>query len=131
MIIAFTGHRPDKLGSYSFPNPVSRRVCQEIREKLDWIRPSRAITGMAQGVDQWAAQICLTMEIPYVAAIPFVGQEMMWPEDAQKRWRYLLGRAAQVEVISEGSYTAKKMDLRNRWMVDHADLVLAVWDGTA
>lgn len=131
MILAFTGHRPDKLGGYTFPNPTSRAVCQQIREKLDTLRPDRCISGMAQGVDLWAAQICVAMEIPFTAAVPFVGQESVWPEMAQKRWRFLLGRAAEVVVVSEGGYSPAKMQIRNKWMVDHADVLLAVWDGTS
>lgn len=131
MIVAFTGHRPDKLGGYTVPNKISQRVCREIREKLNELKPTRAITGMAQGVDQWAAQICYMMNIPYVAAVPFVGQESIWPEMAQKRWRFLIGRAAEVVVVCEGAYAPIKLQKRNEWMVDHADVVLAVWDGTA
>lgn len=131
MIIAFTGHRPNKLGGYFEPNPVSNRVKRALRAELEKLKPDRAITGMAQGVDQWAATICLLMGIPYVAAVPFVGQEMAWPESAKKRWRYLLGKAAEVVLVSEGFYNPSKMQKRNMWMVDHCDVLLAVWDGTA
>lgn len=131
MIVAFTGHRPNKLGGYRTPNPISRWVNWCLREELEHLKPMRAISGMAQGVDQWAAQICLTMEIPYVAAVPFVGQEIPWPEEAKKRWRFLLGRAAEVVVVCDGEYSPQKMQKRNEWMVDRADVLLAVWDGTA
>lgn len=75
--------------------------------------------------------ICYQEGIPYVAAIPFVGQESKWPEMAQKRWRFLLGKAAEVEVVCKGGYAPEKMQKRNEWMVDHGDVLLAVWDGTA
>lgn len=131
MIVAFTGHRPNKLGGYFEPNPVSVRVKKFLREELEKLNPDRAITGMALGVDHWAAMICLLKGIPYLAAVPFVGQEMAWPESARKRWRYLLGRAAEVVLVSEGAYSPAKMQRRNEWMVDHCDVLLAVWDGTA
>jgi len=131
MIITFTGHRPNKLGGYIEPNPTSRLVRQLIRQQLERMKPDSAISGMAQGVDLWAAEICYVLHIPYTAAVPFVGQEMLWPELAKNRWRYLLGRAANVVVVSEGEYSAKKMQKRNEWMVDNADVLLAVWDGTS
>jgi len=131
MIVAFTGHRPNKLGGYSFPNPVSRWICWRIREELEQLKPTRAISGMAQGVDQWAAMVCINMKIPFTAAVPFVGQESMWPDAAKQRWRFLLGKAAEVVVVCEGNYAAAKMQKRNEWMVDHADVLLAVWDGTS
>lgn len=131
MILAFTGHRPNKLGGYTIPNKTQQWVWERIREELEVLWPDKAITGMAQGVDQWAAQICLIMGIPYVAAIPFVGQESLWPEKAQKDWKFLLQNAAESIVVSEGGYAVEKMQIRNKWMVDHCDVLLAVWDGTA
>lgn len=130
MIIAFTGHRPDKLGGYEMPNPTSRWVCWCIQEELERLKPSSAISGMAQGVDQWAAQICINLKIPFIAAIPFSGQEKLWPELAVRRWRWLLGNAEQIVTVCQGDYSAQKMQKRNEWMVDHCDKLLAVWDGT-
>lgn len=49
MIVAFTGHRPNKLGGYFEPNPVAIRVKKFLREELEKLNPDRAITGMAQG----------------------------------------------------------------------------------
>lgn len=131
MIVAFTGHRPDKLGGYETPNPTQRWVCWCLHDELLALKPDQTITGMAQGVDQWAAAICLNNNIPYIAAIPFVGQESMWPAAAQSRWRYLLGRAVETVVVCEGAYAPAKMQKRNEWMVDHCDVLLAVWDGTS
>ena len=86
---------------------------------------------MAQGVDLWAAQICYERKIPFTAAVPFVGQEKVWPEQARKRWEFLLGRAAKVEIVCKGGYSPEKMQKRNEWMVDRCDVLLAVWDGTS
>lgn len=131
MIVAFTGHRPNKLGGYKVPNPTYRWVYWRIEEELEFLKPSHAISGMAQGVDLWAAKICYDLKIPFTAAVPFVGQEKVWPYQARKRWEFLLGRAAKVEIISKGGYAPEKMQRRNEWMVDHCDKLIAVWDGTA
>ena len=66
MIVAFTGHRPDKLGGYPSPTrphdttPMQRAVVSALRERLVMLprarpgspSPTLAISGMALGVDQ-------------------------------------------------------------------------------
>lgn len=44
-------------------------------------------------------------------------------------YRALRAAAFRVEIVSPGGYAAWKMHERNRWMVDHADHILALWDG--
>ena len=40
--------------------------------------------------------------------------------------------AAQEKIfISSGEYTANKMQVRNKWIVDHCDKLLACYDGTS
>lgn len=130
MIVSFTGHRPNKLGGYNLPNPTYLHVCKQIHKVLREINPDKVISGMALGVDQWAANIALRLGLPLVAAVPFVGQEKAWPEKSQKIFNILLGKASEYHIVSEGDYTAQKMQIRNEWMVDRADTVIAVWDGT-
>lgn len=130
MIVAFTGHRPDKLGGYKVPNDTYIRVCRKIDTLLKELKPEKVITGMALGVDQWAAMIAHKLQIPYLAAIPFEGQEKAWPEASQKTFRLLRKLAAEEVIVSPGGYSADKMQVRNIWMVDNCDVLIAVWDGT-
>lgn len=73
MIVSFTGHRPDKLGGYKLPNPTYLKVCRDINWLLKELNPEKIISGMALGVDQWAAHIAYKLGTPFVAAIPFEG----------------------------------------------------------
>lgn len=130
MIVSFTGHRPSKLGGYNLPNPTYIRVCQQIDKTLRELQPEKVISGMALGVDQWAASIAVKLGIPFIAAVPFAGQETAWPEASQKIFHKLLQQAAEVHIVCEGDYAAYKMQVRNEWMVDRADTVIAIWDGT-
>lgn len=130
MIVAFTGHRPDKLGGYKLPNPTYIKVCKEIDKTLKELKPEKIITGMALGVDQWAANIAHKLNIPYLAAIPFENQECKWPEDSQRIFRILRKLASEEVIVSEGAYAAHKMQVRNEWMVDHCDVLIAIWDGS-
>lgn len=129
MVVAFTGHRPNKLGGYH-PNPLRDFVVSALRKKLEELRPTFAISGMALGVDTWAAELCVELKIPFIAALPFEKQCEAWPEESQRRWYDLLKLAHRVHVVSPGEYAANKMQIRNRWMVDHATDLIAVWDGT-
>lgn len=130
-LVAFTGHRPDKLGGYKLPNPTYMHVCREIEKALIQLKPDKIISGMALGVDQWAANIALKLGIPFIAAVPFLGQEGKWPDSSKKIYKMLLDKAAEIVIVSEGGYAAGKLQARNKWMVDHADIVIAVYNGDA
>jgi uncharacterized phage-like protein YoqJ len=130
MIVAFTGHRPDKLGGYKLPNPTYIKVCRDIDLLLKELNPEKVISGMALGVDQWAANIAYKLGIPFVAAIPFEGQELAWPEASQKTYRVLRKLASEEIIVSSGGYSADKMQVRNIWMVDNCESLIAVWDGS-
>lgn len=128
--VAFTGHRPDKLGGYGLDNPTRDRVLRALLATLRDVRPARALSGMALGVDQWAALCCVHLGIPFEAVIPFKGQEKMWPEASQREYRRILTLAAG-ETYSPciGDVNAD-LQSRNEYMVDHCDVLIAVWDGS-
>lgn len=139
MILAATGHRPDKLGGYGW-SPVSRYVVRRMAQEMRRLQPDEAISGMALGVDQWFAWLCVKMGIPFTAAVPFEGQELRW-RSAQARENYhrLLGHAKQVKIVTHltpelrrsRDLVSKAMKARNNWMVARCDRLLAVWDGSA
>lgn len=129
MIVSFSGHRPDKLGGYKTPNKTYNKVCEQLELVLKQLKPEKAISGMCVGVDQWAAQICIDLKIPFIAAVPFVNQECKWPESSQKTYKQLLSRADEIVIVSEGPYAAYKMQIRNQWMVNKCDTLIAVFNG--
>jgi len=129
LIVAGTGHRPNKLGGYG-PKAFERLLALAT-EVLGELKPTRVISGMALGWDQALAQAAVSLGIPLVAAVPFDGQEAAWPEASQHVYRELLARATEVIVVCPGGYSARSMQRRNEWMVAHSDLLLALWDGTS
>lgn len=91
------------------------------------------ISGMARGVDIWAAEIVLRLRdagepIHLICASPFEGFEKSWPEDWQSRYRSVLGRADVVRYICKG-YNRSCFQIRNEWMVDRSARVIAVYNG--
>ncbi len=129
MIIAFTGHRPDELGGYDESNPMAVKVKAKIKSKLQELKPELVISGMALGVDIWAAEAAIELGIPVEAALPFVGQDAIWPKASKERFQGILQKCKKVTVVNEGGYAAWKMQTRNQYMVDNCDLLIAVWNG--
>lgn len=126
-VVAGTGHRPDKLLGYD-------TACHAVLVSFvaGWLRalaPARVISGMALGFDMALAQAALVVGVPYTAAT-VRGQENRWTP----RWRYLYGvlvSNADSVVQASTSATARGYLARDRWMVDNAGLVLALYRGDA
>jgi uncharacterized phage-like protein YoqJ len=129
LILAGTGHRPDKLGGYGAA--VSARLVDLARAALLKYRPDEVVSGMALGWDTALALAALELGIPLTAAVPFEGQETKWRPEQQELFRAILARATSVVVVSPGGYAVWKMQVRNEWMVDRATGVLALWNGTS
>jgi uncharacterized phage-like protein YoqJ len=129
MIIAGTGHRPNKLGGYSEDN-FKRLVA--IGEK--WLKEfdtTKVISGMALGWDQALAQAAINLNIPLIAAIPFKNQDKVWQYNSKKYYKELLSKAFEINNVSGmDDYKVQYMQRRNEWMVDNCDILLAMFDGT-
>lgn len=131
MILAVTGHRPDKLGGWKVPNPTQLAVMDLMDQALLELMPDFVITGMSLGVDQWMAELCILNEIPFIAAVPFEGQEKVWPPHSQAKYVQLLSRAHETIFVSDPGYASWKLQLRNEWMVNKSDMLLAVFNGSS
>ena len=126
----FTGHRPEKL------NTSEKEVKAALRRQIDQAVHDGFkvfITGMARGVDLWAAEIVLDLrkrhkEIRLICAIPHDGFEARWSPSWQELYRYVLAEADLTRVISKGYHTGV-YQVRNEWMVNHSARVIAVFNG--
>lgn len=128
LVIAGTGHRPDKLGGYS--QQVSDRLIQLAESSIQKYQPTKIISGMALGWDTALAKAALNLSIPLIAAVPFEGQESKWGKSDRNQYRRIIAQASEVVYVSELGYETWKMEARNRWMVDHCDLLLALHNGS-
>ena len=133
----FTGHRPDKLpwGSReSDPRclTLKRRLTQAV-EGAYAQGMRHFICGMARGVDTYCAEIVLALrqqypDITLEAAIPCPSQSDAWLPEEQARWRSMVERC-DFETVVQDHYGPGCMQRRNRYMVDHAARLIAVFDG--
>lgn len=130
MIVAGTGHRPQKLGGFGIEARKHRiRVATRALEEL---RPSLLISGMALGWDQALVIAALKLEIPYHAYIPGTWQANNWPESSRAAWARLCECATKVVDASYGGpYNIEAMQVRNMLMVDNCDHLAALWDGSS
>lgn len=128
MILAATGHRPDKLGGYDMER--ERALVYFATKCLETIGPKEVISGMALGWDQAVAEAAARLGLPFVAAIPFYGQDRLWTAPARARYEALLDRSDKVFAVANGEPVPVAMQLRNQWMVDNSTHLLALWNGT-
>jgi uncharacterized phage-like protein YoqJ len=128
MIICGTGHRPDKLGGYG--PQVADKLMFLARDWLIVYQPEHVISGGALGWDQALAWAAYATKTPFTMALPFPGFEDRWPEESKSKLHALMQLAEKVVFVNEGPYAGWKMQVRNEWMVNNSDQVLALWNGT-
>ena len=127
--LAATGHRPDKL--QGIPHDRLLYLAETaLRAEPTPLSRVRAISGLAQGWDTYWALAAYKLEIPLIAAIPFPDQAKNWPALDRKIYAALLAAASRVVVVNPGPPARWKYHARNRWMVYHADVVVALWNGS-
>ncbi len=136
---AFTGHRPTR---FVFKYDETHAACIELKQTITkqierlYNRGIRKFyTGCALGVDMWAGEAVLSLKKQYrdmelYCAVPFKGQEASWTPEQQKRYHKLLKESKDIIILQE-AYTKECYFERNRFLVDHADVLLAVYDGEA
>jgi uncharacterized phage-like protein YoqJ len=96
-----------------------------------------AVSGVALGVDQDFCGVCarLSPELPYVAVVPFPGQEERWPKPSQTVYRAVLDHAVGVVHVSktqprDDDEAKRMMGERNDWICCVVDELVAVFDGS-
>ena len=126
----FTGHRPQNLHQ---PESDIREGLEKAVMKAydDGFR--YFITGMAMGVDIWAGETVLKLreehpDICLIAAIPYPGQDRNFPHEWKLSYAKLLSECDQAEIISD-RYQKGAFHSRDRWMVDHSSMIIAVYNG--
>jgi uncharacterized phage-like protein YoqJ len=116
MNLIVTGHRDHKLETYD-KVWIKGALDETITTLRDVYGASLAYSGMASGVDLMFCESCQFYGIPFIACVPFDGQELTMT-DEDRRFRNDL-----LKIVKEVKH------VKNSWMVEHCDLAIAVWDG--
>ena len=126
----FTGHRPEKLSlSEAEVKPLLEKAIDTAIENGF----TTFITGMAPGVDIWAAEIVLEKKkhntaLHLICAVPHPGFENKRGEYEKERYMHIIQNADYTTTISDHYFRAC-YQRRNEFMVDRSNLVIAVWNG--
>lgn len=135
MRICVTGHRPNKMYGYNIYNEQWVALKNKFKQLLIENECTEAITGMALGVDTVFALAVLELKeeghnIKLHCAIPCKNHSSKWLKESVDLYNEILAKADIVELVSNEEYKPYLMQVRNEYMVDLADKVIAVWDGS-
>lgn len=91
------------------------------------------LSGMAQGTDLWCSQIVLALrkkapELGLHCVLPCADQEKEWSISAQEQYHDILRQADEVIYINHAYHEGCMLE-RNHFLVDHSEILLAVWNG--
>ena len=138
-VCMFTGHRPKGL-PFGYNERDSR--CKKLKKALKKLilnkiqeeNTTAFLSGMALGTDMVAAEIVLGLkrkfrDITLTAVLPCRTQAAKWNKEATARYELILAKCDKV-IILQDEYTPSCMNMRNLYMVEHSDCVIAVWSGT-
>lgn len=136
MRICITGHRPNKMYGYNIYNSEWTSLKEKLKNMLIENNCSEAITGMALGVDTVFALAVLELkeagyDIRLHCAIPCRNHSCKWVKESVDLYNDILSKADTVKLVSDEEYKPWLMQRRNEYMVDIADKVIAVWDGSS
>ena len=133
----FTGYRPEKLPWRTDEEDERALALKEklfhVAEALYQSGITHFLVGMARGCDFYFCEAVLRLreeheEVTVEAAIPYEGQAADWSEADRNRYFRLVSQCDS-ETLIQRAYSADCMRRRNYYMVDHAAVLVAVYDG--
>ena len=131
------GHRPEKLprrGDESDPPclALKERLAAAVEDAYDK-GMRHFLCGMARGADFYFCDAVLELRerrsgVTLEAVIPCEEQAARWSERERERWFSLVERC-DGETMLQHHYDKGCMLRRNRYLVDHSSMLIAVYDG--
>ncbi len=134
---SFTGYRPSKLKFLFDKNSAEYKKLYEVltEEIIHLIENGVTYfqTGMALGIDLMCAEIVIALKKKYnvhlFCVIPCINQCQDWKKEDILLYNEIIESASGIYYTSNECYTKGCMMIRNRYLVDNAEYVLAVYDG--
>lgn len=135
---AIIGHRPTR---FKFKYKENNTGCKRLKKRLhdqfislyeQGVR--RFMIGGGLGVDIWSGEILLKLKeqpeyagIELIAALPHPNHDARWDQRSKTRLAFLLSHCAECVTVGTQADTGSYYK-RNRYLVDHSDCLLAVYD---
>lgn len=135
---AVIGHRPTRFKfKYQENNAGCKRLKKRLHDQFVLLYEQgvrRFVIGGSLGVDIWSGEILLKLreqpeysDIELVLALPHPGHDARWDQRSKDRLAFLLAHCAEHTVVGIKA-DAESYYKRNRYMVEHSDCLLAVYD---
>lgn len=126
----FTGHRPDKM---KFGEKETKPLLEKAIDRAIKRGYVTFLTGMAMGTDIWAAEIVLerkktNVDLHLICPLPHPRFELRRNVIEKIRFHTILKKADLVKEVNDHCFTGC-YQVRNEWMVDRSNLVIAVFNG--
>ena len=127
--VAFTGHRADSL-----PWGFNESSDECLKLKAGLLRAIRCaytegkrcfLSGMASGVDIYAAEAVLQLR----ETLPGIALVCVFPCPSSDSRSAAIAAAAASVIVLSSEYCAGCMQRRNRFLVENASMLIAVYDG--
>jgi uncharacterized phage-like protein YoqJ len=133
---AFAGYRPQCLSFAETDHQydaLKMRLRALIIQLIEQKNIRYFLSGMEPGIEIDAAEIVLSLKDTYPdltleCVIPYETQAAVWPESLRNRYFSIISLCDK-ESMLQHQCTPDCMVKRNQYLVEHADLILAVWDG--
>ena len=134
--VSFTGYRPEKLPFFGEDDPLCINLKKRLSDQIQSLIADGAdefYSGMALGVDTWAAEIVLEFkksfpQINLTAVVPCPEQSDKWTKSQKMRYQNILKQCDKI-ITTSPTYTKSCMLKRNKTLVDLCDILVAVFDG--
>ena len=135
---AIIGHRPTR---FKFKYKENNTGCKRLKKRLhdqfislyeQGVR--RFMIGGGLGVDIWSGEILLKLKeqpeydgIELIVVLPHPDHDARWDQRSKTRLASLLSQSAECVTVGM-QVDAESYYKRNRYLVDHSDCLLAVYD---
>lgn len=121
MRIGVTGHQDRKGIDWTWTRA-------RIEEALDQFPDAtEGLTALAAGADTVFAQVCLAQGLAVTAVVPLDGYERFFRGPALETYKTLLASSTAIRLPGADEAEAA-LFAAGRYVVDHADALIAVWD---
>jgi hypothetical protein len=121
--VGITGHQ-------SIPPRALPQIEDDIRTTLANMQaPLEGYSSLAEGADQLFANIIIELGGRLSAVIPAENYELSFDGPSLASYRSLLDAADEVEQLPFPEPAEAAYDAAGRAVIDHSDVLIAVWDG--
>ena len=138
MRVAFTGHRPEQLNFWRDELSKPGQALQDLIWREVSIQEKAGadtfLCGAARGADIICGEIILAEKqttaphLKLICAIPFREQADRWTFEWKHRYHALLKGADKIVQVCD-EYQRGCFHIRNRYLVNNCDLLIAIYNG--